>query len=332
MHSLRLRPESRGANKRMRQRILVTPRSLSVGSAPSLDPIRKAGYEIVVPAPGRMPTELELLESVPSCIGWIAGVERVSSAVIDSAVRLRAISRNGTGVDNLPLERMRESGIRLVRAEGANANAVAELALGLSIAGLRGIVDAHVGIRSGGWPRIPGKEVRGSKIAVIGLGAVGRIYARLCVAMGARVRGVDPHVEDDSVRASGFQTTDLLDALKGANVVSLHCPMPDDRSPVIGAKEFDTMLGCSVLVNTARSRLVDERSLQEALDEGRVGAYAADVFDEEPPTGSFLLTHDRAILTSHIGALTGKSARRAADIAVNRLLRALNESAGVGSG
>ena len=78
----------------MSGRILVTPRSLSISCAPSLDPIRKAGYEIVVPAPGRMPTESELLESVPSCIGWIVGVEKVSPAVIDSAAGLRAISRN----------------------------------------------------------------------------------------------------------------------------------------------------------------------------------------------------------------------------------------------
>ena len=312
----------------MSGRILVTPRSLSIGCAPSLDPIRKAGYEIVVPAPGRMPTESELLESVPSCIGWIVGVENVSPAVIDSAAGLRAISRNGTGVDNLPLERIREAGIRLMRAEVANANSVAELALGLSIAGLRGIAAAHVGIRAGGWPRSLGKEVRGSKIAVVGLGAVGRIYARLCVAIGARVHGFDPHVGDDPVRASGFQIAGLPDALKGANVVSLHCPLPEDRSPVIGAKEFDAMRGCSVLVNTARSGLVDERSLKEALDEGRIGAYATDVFDEEPPKGSFLLTHERAILTSHIGALTDKSARKAADIAVDRLLKALNECAG----
>lgn len=329
MLSLRLRPASQGANKRMRGRILVTPRSLSVGCAPPLDPIRKAGYEIVVPAPGRMPTELELLETVPSCVGWIAGVERVSSAVIDSAVRLRAISRNGTGIDNLPLERIRELGIRLMRAEGANANSVAELALGLSLAGLRGIAAAHVGIRDGGWPRILGKDVRGSKIAVVGLGAVGRIYARLCAAMGARVSGVDPHVEDDPVRVNGFQITGLLDALKGANVVSLHCPLPDDRSPIIGAREFDAMLGCSVLVNTARAGLVDERHLREALDEGRLGSYAVDVFDDEPPTGSFLLNHERAILTSHIGALTDTSARRAADVAVDQLLKALAESAEV---
>ena len=88
------------------------------------------------------------------------------------------------------------------------------------------------------------------------------------------------------------------------------------------------MLGCSVLVNTARAGLVEEYSLRKALDGGRIGAYSADVFDEEPSRGSFLLTHERAILTSHIGALTDRSARRAADMAGDQLLEALNDSAG----
>ena len=152
---------------------------------------------------------------------------------------------------------------------------------------------------------------------------------RLCIAMGASVRGVALYFEGDTVHASEFQITELHDALRGADVVSLHCPLPDDRLPVFGVKELDAMLGCSVLVNTARAGLVEEYSLRKALDEGRIGAYAADVFDEEPPKGSFLLTHERAILTSRIGALTDRSTRRAADIAVDQLLEALNDSAGV---
>ena len=80
----------------MRGQILITPRSLSAGRASPLEPLREVGYEIIISALGRMPTESELLESIPSCIGWIAGVEKVSRAVIDATVNLRAISRNGT--------------------------------------------------------------------------------------------------------------------------------------------------------------------------------------------------------------------------------------------
>ena len=96
-------------------------------------------------------------------------------------------------------------GIAIEYIQDANASSVTELALGLMIAGLRGIAAAHVGIRTGGWPRVLGKEVRGSRVAVVGLGAVGRIYAHLCIAMGASVRGVAPYFEGDPVRASEFQ-------------------------------------------------------------------------------------------------------------------------------
>lgn len=310
----------------MAERVLVTPRSLSDESHPSLRRLRDAGYTLAFPSPGRTPSEQELLDSIPGCVGWIVGVEPVPPAVIESADKLRAISRNGSGVDNLPTDLIRRKGIHLMRAAGANAPGVAELALGLAIAGLRGVVAAHEGIRRGRWPRDIGKEIRGSKVAVVGVGAVGRLFAAHCAGMGATVRGVDPHLADSSAVPPGVRMSRLRDALTDADVVSLHCPLPEDRAPMIGRREFADMDGCSVLVNTARAGLVDEGELLRALDGGVLGAYAADVFEREPPTGSPLLKHERAILTSHLGAHTTSSSRRAADAAVANLLDALRGS------
>ena len=281
---------------------------------------------LAFPSPGRTPSEQELLDAVPGCVGWIAGVEPVSPAVIESADKLRAISRNGSGVDNLPTALIQRKGIRLMRAAGANAPGVAELALGLAIAGLRGVVAAHEGIRQGRWPRDIGKEIRGSKVAVVGVGAVGRLFAAHCAGMGASVWGVDPHLANSSAVPPGVRMSGLRDALVDADVVSLHCPLPEDRAPMIGRREFADMDGCSILVNTARAGLVNEAELLRALDGGVLGAYAADVFEREPPTGSPLLKHKRAILTSHLGAHTTSSSRRAADAAVANLLDALRGS------
>ena len=310
----------------MSERVLVTPRSLSDESHPSLRRLRDAGYALAFPSPGRTPSEQELLDAIPGCVGWIAGVEPVPHAVIESADRLRAISRNGSGMDNLPTALIRRKGIRLMRAAGANAPGVAELALGLAIAGLRGVVAAHEGIRQGHWPREIGKEIRGSKVAVVGVGAVGRLFAAHCAGMGASVWGVDPHLSGGSAPPPGVRMSGLRDALVDADVVSLHCPLPEDQAPMIGRREFAGMDGCSVLVNTARAGLVNEAELLRALDGSMLGAYAADVFEREPPTGSPLLKHKRVILTSHLGAHTTSSSRRAADAAVANLLDALRGS------
>lgn len=108
-------------------KILVTPRSLSLNGHPAFESLKKLGYEMVFCQPGKSPTEEELLVVIPECVGWIAGVEPVSEKVIGSAKQLKVISRNGTGVDNLPLASIEKAGIEVCRAEGANARGVAEL-------------------------------------------------------------------------------------------------------------------------------------------------------------------------------------------------------------
>ena len=115
----------------MNPKILITPRALSRDGHPALGLLQEAGYEVVFCTPGQTPSEEELLQLVPQCVGWLAGVEPVSERVVAAASGLRAISRNGTGVDNLPLVALQARGIEVLRAEGANARGVAELAIAL---------------------------------------------------------------------------------------------------------------------------------------------------------------------------------------------------------
>jgi D-3-phosphoglycerate dehydrogenase len=117
----------------MSERILITPRSLTRGRSPELQPLENAGYELIYARPGQTPIEDELLELVPGCRGWLAGVEPISERVLQAATGLKAISRNGTGVDNIPLEAAQRLGIKVLRAEAANACGVAELAICLAL-------------------------------------------------------------------------------------------------------------------------------------------------------------------------------------------------------
>ena len=108
-------------------KILVTPRSLTKGGDPALELLKKAGHQLVFCAPGKAPEEQELLGLVPGCAGWLAGVEKITDAVLARADSLKAISRNGTGVDSIDLAACERRGIAVLRAEGANARGVAEL-------------------------------------------------------------------------------------------------------------------------------------------------------------------------------------------------------------
>ena len=307
----------------MSGRILITPRSLSKGGHPGLQPLVDAGFELVFPTPGATPGEAELVTAIKGCDGWLAGVEPVSEAVIAAADRLRVISRNGTGVDNLPMAVVEARQIAVKRAEGTNARGVAELTLTLTLAALRDLVPTHNGIVAGSWPRRIGRELLGAEVAVIGLGAIGAAFSDFALALGAHVRGVDPVAPADRVVHPAFHRCDRAEALDGAEIVSLHAPMPGDGKPLLGPAEIASVARGAVVVNTARAGLVDEAAMLAALDSGQVGAYATDVFETEPPAPSALLAHPRVILTSHIGGFTVESVDRTTKRAVDNLLDVL---------
>ncbi|MES0864320.1 NAD(P)-dependent oxidoreductase [Ruegeria sp. SCPT10] len=308
-------------------RILVTPRSLSRGGHPGLEPLLKAGFELVTPTPGATPSESDLIRVLPGCVGWIAGVEPVSEKAIEAAADLRAISRNGSGVDNLPMHILEAKDITVCRAQATNARGVAELALTLAMAGLRNVVPTHVGMKSGDWPRRIGREIQGAKVGVIGLGAIGAEFVDFCLMLGAAVHGFDPFAPEDLIIHENFGRKNFDAVFDGADVVSLHAPMQKNGNPLVNSANLAAMAEGGVLVNTARAGLVDVEALLNALDSGQIGTYATDVFEAEPPEPSRLLSHPSVILTSHIGGFTRESVQRSTERAVSNLLKVLSTDA-----
>lgn len=307
----------------MTNRILVTPRSLTAEPHPHVEKLRERGFDIVYSTPGTLPGEEELIRLVPDCVGWLAGVEPISERVIDAATALKVISRNGIGVDNLPLAKLSDRGVKVAVAGGANARGVAELTIGLMFAALRAIPFADAGIKQGRWPRRRGIEIQDRTVGVVGCGAIGREVARMAIGLGARVLAYDP-ARPNLHLPSGFEGyVTVSELLARADVVTLHCPPATDGQPLIDREAFGSMRPEIVLINTARAALVDEVALVEALDQGRLSAYATDVFEQEPPRDLILAGHERVIATSHIGGFTEESVDRATEIAAANLLNAL---------
>jgi len=308
----------------MSQRILITPRSLTQGPSPDLQPLEKAGYKLVYAPAGKTPTEGELLELVPGCVGWLAGVEAISERVLRAATDLKAISRNGTGVDNVPTDLAQRFGIKVLRAEAANARGVAELAICLVLASLRHLPALHLTLRQGQWKRIRGREIRDRPFGLVGCGAIGRIVAHLALGLGARVSAFDPYPDGSFQPGENFSWGPLDAVLASADILSLHCPPPSSGRPMIDRNALSQIKTGCCLINTARGSLVDEGAIIEALDSGKLSAYATDAFQTEPPDpASPLLRHERVIVSPHIGAFTEESVQRAAQIAVENLLSAL---------
>ncbi|KXF75142.1 oxidoreductase [Paramesorhizobium deserti] len=304
-------------------RILVTPRSLTAEPHPDIERLRENGFDIVYSKAGQTPTEGELLQLVPDCVGWLAGVEPVTPRVIEAAANLRVISRNGVGIDNLPVDVLAKRGVKVMIAEGANALGVAELTIGLTFSALRAIPLADAGIKAGNWPRVRGLEIHGRTVGIIGCGAIGREVARMVVALGASVIAYDPLRPNLDLPSTHFAYRDIDEIVASAEILSLHCPLPKDGSALLDRQRLSSLRDGLLLVNTARARLVDEDALIEALDLGRIGCYATDVFEPEPPVDLRLAAHPRVIATSHIGGFTAESVDRATRIAADNLLSAL---------
>ena len=303
-------------------RILITPRSLTqagVDGTAELQPLVDAGYELVATPAGRTPTESELLELVPGCVGWLAGVERIPANVLEAATSLRIIARNGVGTDTIDMDAAATVGIAVTTAPGANAQGVAELALTLALACLRGVPWSSASVRAGGWDRWVAREVGEITVGVVGLGAIGRKVGAAFAGLGATVIGFDPYSS-----AEGIRSVSLDELVAEADVVTLHAPPPEDGSALIDAARLAGFRSGAILVNTARASLVDDAAVLAALESGHVGAYAVDAFATEPPELTPLLLHDRVIATPHLGAFTHASVRRATMMAVHSLLENLS--------
>jgi D-3-phosphoglycerate dehydrogenase len=298
------------------KRVLVTPRSLTHNDHPAFYRLRQAGWEIVLGPKGRLPEEVELCDLVRGCLGWIAGVEPVTAKVLAAADALKVISRNGSGVDNIPLVEAAQRGITVLRATGANAQGVAELTLGLALAAARGIHLADRGLKEGVWSRSMGTELNGRHVAVVGYGRIGQAVARLFAAFGSIVSVIEPL----EVATEPFVRVKLEDAVREADLITLHCPPAADGSPLLTKALLSQVRPGLTLINTARRTLVDEEGLLQQIENGRIAAYCSDVFDHADASAAELIAHPQVIATSHLGAFTRESVDRAALEAVHNLL------------
>ncbi len=272
------------------------------------------------------PSESRLLELLPGCVGYLAGVETISARVIDGASDLKVISRNGTGVDSIDLAACERRGIRVVKAEGANARGVVELTMALLLDLARRVSPSDAALGSGAWEPRMGFELEEKVLGIVGCGKIGQLVARMAIAMGMGVLAFDLYPDRSLGSLPGFRFAPLEELLREAAAVTLHCPPPGDGKPLIDAKAIAGMRRGAILVNTARAELVDEEAALRALGEGQLGGFATDVHRIEPPGRTVLLASDKVVATPHIGGYTEESVERAIKAAVDNLLSALQEA------
>lgn len=249
----------------------------------------------------------------------VRGRTQVGAEEIQRGQRLRVIGRAGTGLDNIDVAAAEKARVLVLNAPGANANAVAELTIGLILALARQLPEAFRArekLQGYGW------ELEGKRLGIVGLGRIGSRVAYLASAFGMGLMAHEPDPQAGP-RDLEIQRVDFATLLTESEVITLHVPLIDQTRHLLSADALHRVKEGVVLVNTSRAEIVDETALRSALDEGRVSGYAADVVKSEQ-----LLGHPRVIHTPHIGAQTEEAQQRAGLEIVQRVVSALRDIPG----
>ncbi|MFI6639687.1 2-hydroxyacid dehydrogenase [Streptomyces sp. NPDC050504] len=263
------------------------------------------------------------LDGVEVCVTQAAPfTERVLAAAPD--LRLLVVCRGDTA--NVNVRAARERGVRVCHAPGRNATAAAEFTVGLLLAALRRIPDAHNSlIQRRIWDGDAftyercGPELEDTPVGLIGYGAVGSRVARVLAAFGAEVEVYDPYVRGD-VRGMRAPSLDAL--LSRSRIVTLHARLTPETRGMIGARELGLLPRGAVLVNAARGALLDHEALCDALESGQLAAAALDVYPQEPLSpDSRLLTTPNLTLTPHLAGASRAVAEKAARIGAAEVAR-----------
>ncbi|MBG0738563.1 D-2-hydroxyacid dehydrogenase family protein [Paeniglutamicibacter antarcticus] len=249
---------------------------------------RLRGFEIVVAMRERTRFPRTVLERLP-------GLQLlVTTGMRNAAIDLAAADELGIAVSGT----------------AGSAGAAAELSWALLMATVRGIPAQDASLRAGGWQLLPGIELAGRTLGILGLGRIGRAMAGYAHAFGMDVLAWSPHMTAERAAGAGVQAVDRQELFDRSDIVSVHLRLSGEYRGIVSADELRRLGPHGYLINTARGPLVDEAGLVAALEQGLIAGAGLDVYDREPlPPGSALLQAPRTVLTPHIGYVTEEAYR-----------------------
>ena len=250
----------------------------------------------------------------------VRSATKVKGELLDNAKKLRIIGRAGEGLDNVDYERAKTLGIALVNTPHVSYMSVAELTIGHILALSRNIVQGTTSLRDGKWEKeeLMGHEVNGKTLGVIGCGFIGKTVERFALALGMKVLPVEECIYDRFVP--------LGEMLPQADFITIHVPLTPHTRHMISTKEFNLMKKGVKLIDCSRGGVVDQEALYQALISGKVAGAALDVFEEEPPKNSKLLTLNNVIATPHMGAQTHEAQFKASLQIAKAVIEALEKN------
>jgi len=244
--------------------------------------------------------------------------EPIFSRVKDSA---KLLVRFGVGYDKVDLKAASEAGIAIARTTGANASAVAEMALTLMLSCKRRLNRSQSRIKSGSWGKDVGNEIIGGTVGIIGFGNIGRRLARLLSGFDCDILVYAPSLSEEAARAAGVERVSLEELFTRSDAISIHAPYTPETHHMVDGRLLSLMKPTALFINTARGPIVETAALAAALQNGTIAGAGVDVFDTEPPIDEAnpLFAAPHLVCTPHVAFATHEAFQKRAVIVAENL-------------
>lgn len=289
------------------------------------------GFEVVYTGKTPQPVDVVALCQRHNPVAVIVRYGNFSADMMDAAPALKVISKHGSGTDTIDKDAAAARGIAVKAAVGANAAAVAEQAMAGLLACAKSVVQLNTRMHAGHWDKASHKslELAGRVVGLVGLGAIGQRFAKMCDAMGMRVLGYDPYAQN---LPAYIEPVDLATLWRESDAISLHCPLTPENRQMLNSSTLAQCKPGVIVVNTARGGLVEEPALLAAVQSGQVSMAALDSFAVEPFAAPHIFQGEpRILLSPHIGGVTSDAYVNMGVAAAQNVLLALGAGGAVGA-
>lgn len=257
--------------------------------------------DIIIPEVQERLEEHHLLPIMADIDGVLVGDDRFTAKVIEASPKLKVIAKWGTGIDSFDKEACKKANIQILNTPNAFSEPVADTVLAYMLCFVRRTPWMDKMMKTGTWDKIPGRSLRECTLGVVGVGDIGKAVIKRAFGFGIRIIGTDPITPPtEFLQQYGVTMVTKEELLRQSDFISLNCDLNSTSYHYLSTAEFDMMKPECVVINTARGPVIDEPSLVEALQKGKIAGAALDVFEHEPlPNTSPLLSMDNVLLAPH---------------------------------
>lgn len=277
-------------------------------------------------------SEAQMLKIAGDFDAFLCGDDEITQEVIDKSLpRLKIISKYGIGVDKIDVGYASNKGIPVSFCPGVNHTTVAEHVFMLLLALSKNLIEQANATSKGKWERRTGFEIMGKTMGIIGLGRIGREVSTRANAFGMNCIGYDLYWPEDFANQNNItRANDVSELLQKSDIVSLHTNLTEETRYMINESSINEMKDGAILINCGRGELAHADDVAAALNNGKLGGYATDVLEQEPPAKNHpLLGAKNCIVTPHVASRTYESVERQAKMATQNLLNLLKGEAAI---